>query len=1013
MTMPARRQLATIVFCDVVGSTTLGEVADAEVVRELMFQYFHRMRAVIERHGGTVEKFIGDAVEAVFGLPSVHEDDPLRALRSAWEMAELMPDLNTEFERRFGTRIALRIGVNSGEVVTGGSERETIVTGDVVNVAARLQAAAAPGEILVGEETRALARDAIRVEPLEPLALKGKRLPVQAYRLLAVTPDVRARSVNAGGPFVGRGGELALLEERWQHAASGRGGGIVVVGDAGIGKSRLVSELAARAAGTVLSGGCPSYGAGMTYGSLAHVTRRAAGIRHEDSAEQSRRKLGRLVVDDAQRELVARRLAQALGLEGGGAPAEEIGWAFRRMVALVAARRPLLLVLDDLHWGEEPLLDLVERLAADAAEQPLLVVGLARPELLHARPAWAESALRLQPLAAAEAEQLVAATAGSSELGHATIARLAVAAQGNPLFIEELVALMRQDPAAELPRSLELLLTARLDRLSAAERDALERGAVEGQRFHRGAVVELSEPQLRDGVADVLAGLCGSELLRPEAAAFAGEAAYGFRHVLIREAAYRSSLKSLRAELHARYADWLLQRIADRTAEYDELLGYHLEQAFRYRGELGPSDAYRHLAQRASRHLGDAGLRALARGDVSAAVALLDRSLQLFPPDASPAELLLAFGEACWARFDAARAVPPLEQAAATAFASGRPELEGTARIALATIGTHMTRAHGDEELLATLEAWLPRLEQIGDERALAKAYLAGGLEEAVSLRTEAAMAMLERALRSARRAGSAVDELEAAMWLSMSVAKGPIPVAEAIARLQQHAEQASTLAARATVLERIALLHAYAGRLADARALLDASARTYDELGLDYQQGVLSALTEPELAELTEDLGTAERLYRDGCARLEAIRETGALSTLEARLANVLCDRGHVPEAEALAEHALAIADPRDLITGVAANAARARALAARGELLAAETCAQAAVELANRGDAIKERGLALSALADVLAAAGRTRDAARTESEAFRLYERKGILALQKRASVRLESLHALSHR
>jgi class 3 adenylate cyclase len=648
---PERRKLATLLFCDMSGSTAMGERVDAESVRELMFRYFHEMRSAIERHGGTVEKFIGDAVMAVFGVPELHEDDALRAVRAASEMRDRLAALNQELERRFGTRIALRIGVNSGEVVAGdSSSRQALVTGDAVNLAARLEQAAGAGEILLGEPTYRLVRDAVSVDPVEPFNVKGKSEPIQAYRLLGVIDQTPTRPRRLG-EMVGRHEELQTLERSFSNVVANRRCALVtIVGEPGVGKSRLVDEFVSVIDGeaTVLSGRCPSYGEGITFWALGEIVRHAAGIRDEDAQDRARARLAALVEAQHDGALVAERVAQAIGLASGTASAEEIAWAIRRLFETLAQPRPLLVLVDDLQWAEPTFLDVLTDLRNLAVSAPILVVCSARPELLEDGQAW-EPIIWLERLGETESERLIEDLLGEVPLSPEAREGILRAAEGNPLFVEELLAMFMEQgllrheeggwvPTQDLahvsiPVTINALLGARLEGLQPRERAALERGSIEGQIFHRGAVVELSPPGVRDDVRGALIGLADKEFIQAAEAAFVDEAAFRFHHILIRDAAYAGIPKKLRAELHERFAGWMLQRTGDRVAEYEEILGFHLEQASRYRAELGPVDAEgRELARAAARRLASAGQRALARGDLPAARTLFSRINTLLPP---------------------------------------------------------------------------------------------------------------------------------------------------------------------------------------------------------------------------------------------------------------------------------------------------------------------------------------------------------------------------------------------
>ena len=536
------RKVVTVLFCDLVGSTALGEQTDPEALRALLGRYFERMSGIVESHGGTVEKFIGDAVLAVFGVPLVHEDDALRACRAAVEMRDALPALG----------IQGRIGVNTGEVVTGTAER--LVTGDAVNVAARFEQAAAPGEVLIGASTHELVQGAVDAEPVEPLELKGKAEPVPAFRLLAAhaAPERRHDSL-----FVGRERELGLLSEAWERAvAEQRCELVTVVGDPGIGKSRLAAEALASIGARVVRGRCLPYGAGITYWPVVEVIKQ----------------LDVLPTDPA----AAAALRSLLGESDAGTSAEEIGWAFRK---LLEEQAPLVVVFDDIQWGEETFLDLIEHVALLSSGAPLLLLCMARPELLDSRPTWPVT-IRLEPLDDADAESLI-----GTDVPEELRARIAAAAAGNPLFISEMLAMAQQaGDDVEVPPSLKALLAARLDQLDPAERRVLECGSVEGEVFHRGAVQALTPEETQ--VTPRLAALVRRELIRSDRPQFAGEDGFRFRHLLIRDTAYDALPKATRAELHQRFAAWL-ESTARISSSCDEIVGYHLEQAARYLRELG------------------------------------------------------------------------------------------------------------------------------------------------------------------------------------------------------------------------------------------------------------------------------------------------------------------------------------------------------------------------------------------------------------------------------------------
>ena len=583
------RKTVTILFCDLTGSTVLGETLDPERLRALLAHYFERMQEIVERHGGSVEKFIGDAVMAVFGVPVLHEDDALRAVRAAEEMRDALPELGLQGH----------IGVMTGEVVTGTAER--LATGDAVNVAARLEQAAQPGEVLIGKPTLGLVRDAADVEPIEPLVLKGKAEPVPAYRLLRVHDAPERRH---GELFVGRRRELAILQEAWERVRAERRCELVTVtGDAGVGKSRLAAELLASIEATVVRGRCLPYGEGITYWPIVEVLQQ----------------LHLLPPDEAAAAAIRSLLREAQTVSS----AEEIAWAFRKTLEHASAERPLVVVFDDIQWGEETFLDLIEHVALLSSGASILLLCMARPELSEYRPSWAVT-FRLEPLRDEDVDALIPESIPGKLRG-----RIARAAGGNPLFIEERLAMAGEaDGEVVVPPTLQALLAARLDQLETAERSVLERGAIEGEIFHRGAVQALAPDETQ--VTPRLAALVRKELIRPDKPLFVGEDGFRFRHLLIRDAAYHALPKATRADLHERFASWLEEH-GTGLVELDEILAYHLEQACRYRSELGVS-VDDDLAAAARRHLTAAGLRADLRQDYGAAVSLLLRAAALVPP---------------------------------------------------------------------------------------------------------------------------------------------------------------------------------------------------------------------------------------------------------------------------------------------------------------------------------------------------------------------------------------------
>jgi class 3 adenylate cyclase len=585
-----RRKVVTALFCSVTGSAGLGEGLDPEALSDVTNRCSSVSRATIERHGGTVDQSMGDVLMAVFGIPRVREDDALRAVRAAAEIRERIPALAEEV----GVRLSFRGAVNTGLVLSG--EREHLAIGDAVNVAARLEQAAAPGEILIGSETLGLVRDAVEVAPLGPLELTGGSEAVAAFRLVGIDPLAPGVTRRLDVPLVGRARELALLRAACDRVAQEFGCHLfTLLGVAGVGKSRLVAELFAGVgeAASVFGGRCLHYGEGITFWPLVEAL---------------------VPVGEAGRPVLERLRS------GGAATPEELFWEVRRLLESLAAQRPVILHVDDLQWAEPMLLDLLDHIVDLSRGAPILLLCTARPELLDDRPGWGGGKLNattvlLEPLGAAECDALLDQLGDG--LDRDTRARVVEASEGNPLFLEEMAALARERATMAVPSTIQALLAARLERLAVEDRELLECGAVEGEVFHRSAVRGLVGERLAAEVDSQLAGLVRRELIRPHPATLRGEQAFRFRHLLIRDAAYDGLPKATRADLHERFARWL-EETAVQLVELDELAGWHLEQTVRYQRELG-----RHvepaLAWHAAERLHAAGRRARARGDAAAA----------------------------------------------------------------------------------------------------------------------------------------------------------------------------------------------------------------------------------------------------------------------------------------------------------------------------------------------------------------------------------------------------------
>jgi class 3 adenylate cyclase len=940
------RKVVTVLFCDVVGSTALGESVDPEALQGLLARYFERMNAIVDRHGGSVEKFIGDAVMAVFGVPAVHEDDALRACRAAVQMRDAFPEL----------RIEGRIGINTGEVVTGTEER--LATGDTVNVAARLQQAAAPNEILIGAATLELVRNAVEVEPVEPLELKGKAEPVPSFRLVTVA-EAPARSHETR--FVGREREVDLIGAAWQRVhAEQRCELMTIVGDAGVGKSRLVAEALAGIDARVVRGRCLPYGDGITYWPVVEVLKQLDALPTDPAAAAAIRSL--------------------LGQTDRGTSAEEIAWAFRK---LLEEQAPLVVVFDDLQWGEETFLDLAEGVALLTPGAPILLVCLARPELLSQRGEW-PTVLRLEPLAERAADELI------GDLPVELRARIIAAAGGNPLFLTEMRAMAAKSDRVEVPPTLRALLAARLDQLDPAERAVLERAAVEGEVFHRGGVQALAPDE--EQVTPRLTALVRRELIRPERAQLPGEDGFRFRHILIRDAAYDALPKATRAELHERFAGWLDQRGAE-LVELDEILGYHLEQSARYKDELGRSDPP--LAERAGDHLAAAGRKALWRGDEGAAARLLERALDLNRPHRLDVHLEIDLAEAL---FNVApqRAAAIAEAAAERAHTSGDENGEALARVAAARHRSDFAADPAYDDLETLARAALPLLEEAEDHAGLVHVWGALGVVAAVRGRGENGAQAAEQALVHARLAGQHISTL---LGLPDALIHGPRPADEALRTIDALLPEDPP---PGMPLWRAWLIAMLARSEEAAQIAREAGERCRQLAGHDGVYHMLGSI-----AMTVGDHEAAVGHLRRFCDWLEASGHRSELSTYAPRLGRSLCALGRHDEAEPLARLGRELGDEQDAATQATWRQTQALVHAHRGEHAEAEALAREAVGITERMDGLNNQGDALCDLAEVLAAAGRTEEAADALEQALDRYERKKNLAAVAQMRPRLEAL------
>ena len=956
--MREQRKVVTIVFCDLVGSTALGESTDPEALRARLRRYFEDLRAILERHGGSVEKFAGDAVMAVFGIPTAHEDDALRAARAAAEMRDAIAAHGLE----------ARIGVNTGEVVVGG-EGETLVTGDAVNVAARLEQTAASGEILIGAATRALVRDAIRVEPVEPLVLKGKSEPVVAFRLIEVLSDAAPLARHPETPLVGRERERQRLWRDFEDAVADRTCRLfTLLGPAGIGKSRLVADFLEHVGDSadVLRGRCLHYGEGITYWPLVEI----------------------LVAIGVDPDTVI------------GTSPPETQLAFRRLLEARATKRPQVVVVDDLQWAEPVFIDLLEHVADLSRDAPIFLLCVARTELLDVRPGWGggklnATSLLLEPLDADECDALIDRLL-DAPLGEELREKITVASAGNPLFVEEMLAMVREhgDGDVAVPPTIHALLQARIDSLDGDVRVVMERGSVEGEVFHRGSVAELSPDPLRSDVGVHLATLVRKELIRSTAPTFPDDEGFRFRHLLIRDAAYESLPKAIRSELHERFAEWLA---AHELVEIDEIVGYHLEQAHRYRAELDPADPILlGLAVRASENLASAGRGALDRGDFNAGRSLLRRATELLP-ERDEARLALAVDySAALHEAGPERAWDVLVEAQA----SNDPRTRARALVQMATWALVGAYDYPREQR----EAWRAEaravFEEVGDDYGLALYWWSAAQEAWFGLRSQEArraceqsLDRLDRAGRSASRLGHLVRHRFIATCVYV-----PEPVDDSIDRIRSLNAGEHGLLALAWERSVIGRLYAMKGDFERGRAFVRGAREAYLDAGMLQTAGG-TAMGEAHVEWLAGDAAAAERILRHGLSGLEAIGERAYYPTAALQLAALLYAQGRYEEVQEWCEKARATTGVDDVTNFIDLDLLGGLLLAREGRFAEAEEAASRAMQLLDGVDMNEIEARAHGHLAQLFTLTGKPDAAREHASRSIAVAERKGDAALAAR--------------
>jgi predicted ATPase/DNA-binding SARP family transcriptional activator/class 3 adenylate cyclase len=969
------------------------EATDPEALREVMTRAFADVQSAVERHGGSVETIAGDVLTAVFGLPAAHEDDALRAVRAAVELRDELPN-------------EPRIGIGTGEVVTAAPGAQPRATGAPLMLSARLGRAAEPGEVMADEATRALVRDAVEAEPV-----------ADAWRVLEVAEDGPGLARRAS-PMVGRDRERRRLHDAFEQAVSDRSCQLfTVLGQAGVGKSRLVEEFLSDLAGQALvtRGRCLPYGEGITYWPLREAVKAGAGLEDTDSSEEAIAKLAASLGEGGHD--VAQQAAEMIGLEAGRGVEQGFS-AVRALFEAWGRAEPLVVVFDDIHWGEAAFLELVEHVADWARGAPILLVCLARPDLLDLRPGWGggkpnATSILLEGLSEDDSGRLLDNLAGETALDEGARRRIVEAADGNPLFIEEMLALVIDrgaDAEFEVPAAINALLTARLDQLGEGVRATIEAAAVEGQAFHEGSVGELVPEALRPSVHGHLRELVRRDLILPTRTELSREESFRFRHLLIREAAYESIPKIERARLHERHAAWLERKTGARAGEYDEILGYHLEQACRYLGELGPLDEHaRELGARAASHLAAAARRVFALGDARASAKLLGRATELLPETGeNRLQLLAELGVALMESGDFGSAAGVLRAAIDGAARRGDARIEATARLTLLLLRLRSGEAEEwSEEAKSELEDAIVVFEEAGDHAGLAKAYRLLGWAHGTVYRYREVDSAALRAIEHARLADDLREERASATTYALSALWGPTPVADAIARCEEVLEVVSgNLAHESVVTAELGVLEALRGDFGRARLLAVHAREMLERLGEGSVLNVAPAfLGRIEL--FTGETDVAEQELRREFELLERLGERYYRSSVSALLGEALFAQGRLDEAETLTATAASLAGKDDVEAQMLWRRVRAQVLAQRGDVARAEALAREALDTARETDSQHAVGEALAVLAEVLEAGGRPAEAAAALEEAIALYEVKGSVAFAAKARASLEDL------
>jgi len=988
--VPLARRPVTVLCVAVQVAPSSGVALDPETHGLVNEHVVSGLTAVLERHGGRLAASDSEHLMGVFGVTTLHEDDALRAVRASLEVREALTAEAGTLPRHYGARLVYRFGLATGEVLVGGPGPLGFA-GDVGTRAVTLAEAAAPGEILIGPQTQQLAAGAIETDHAGP----------DRFLLRSADVGLRPLAVRLDAPLVSRGEEMRRLKAAYARAARERVTmTVTVTGEAGLGKTRLVQEFAASLGdeAQVLIGRCLHYGEGITFWPLQEVVRQAVG---GDSPEA----IKALLDGEPDAASVAEQLHRALGAGNQGSTvAAEIFWAARRFLEALALRRPVLAIFEDLHWAEPTFLDLVESLGLQAGQSPIVVVCIARPELLDHRPAWANEtdrsmSIQLTPLGESAAAVLLDALSAGHRIAPATRARLIETASGNPLYLEQLaVSLSEQqgrDTRPALPPTIQALLAARLQRLGPGASSVLIRAAIVGKAFGEHEIRELLPAEARAPLSRNLQTLVAKGLVQRGPSRNADEE-YSFRHILIQEAAYRSIPKSLRAELHHRYADWL-EVLSDPFPGRSEILGYHLEQSVRYRTELSPADPESAaLALRAAAHLETAGRAAHDRGDDVAAASLLDRAAALLPgDDPTLGRLYTSLGTALIevGQFEKAKAT--LDHAQRITAANGDDRQHAHARVEALLLHLSMNPEEAAIDIARALPELRREFETSQDDLGICNTLQLEAALHWDHSRSGAAESAWLRAADYARKVNDRRQLADILTWLASAALWGPMPAPKGIKRCQEYLDEIGNHPiGKAQILLHLAGLYAMQDDFAAAQAALGAAKSLLETLG----PTMTAAIIQPAalIAMLAGDPATAETYLRLEYGSLYQMGERRFLATTAAKLARAIAAQGpsRYDEAIELLDVSREAAADRDLTPQVIGQGLYARILADRGCHREAEELARSTAALAAQTDLLSHRADTLLELSYVLSAAAQVAEAHSAATQALNLYQRKGNL-------------------